>query len=393
VATPFKFDFGALVRLNDGRYLMAGGAANLGVAPGYNTAQLFDPAAGTVASTGTTMARPRMSCRGAVLANGKVLIVGGWYDTSSATYGEVFDPATGLFAATGPLHTPRAQPVVLPTTDGKAVIAGGVGVYGSPSFIEPVELYDPAQNSFSVLANALFSGETGWALSPNGERAIHEQKTADGRYVLQASRVTNSVTEVVLALFDPAARQFTKLAMNPAFREPVSVWPPVVSAGENAVYFLSGYNTNSSANLVFRVQRVDLGTGQRVASGELAVTNYYPGNSATVLLKDGRLFVTGGTTAIDSQFNFKPVKNTFFVEGLPASSGAATGPRLSWLGVGKTLTLSWPASATGYLLQSTSNLAGAAAWNPVTNSVTVVGDQNTVTVDITSQGRFFRLKK
>jgi hypothetical protein len=334
-----------------------------------------------------------MSCRGAVLANGKVLIVGGWYDTSSATYGEVFDPATGLFAATGPLHTPRAQPVVLPTTDGKAVIAGGVGVYGSPSFIEPVELYDPAQNSFSVLANALFSGETGWALSPNGERAIHEQKTADGRYVLQASRVTNSVTEVVLALFDPAARQFTKLAMNPAFREPVSVWPPVVSAGENAVYFLSGYNTNSSANLVFRVQRVDLGTGQRVASGELAVTNYYPGNSATVLLKDGRLFVTGGTTAIDSQFNFKPVKNTFFVEGLPASSGAATGPRLSWLGVGKTLTLSWPASATGYLLQSTSNLAGAAAWNPVTNSATVVGDQNTVTVDITSQGRFFRLKK
>jgi RHS repeat-associated protein len=393
VATPFTFDFGALVHLNDGRYLMAGGAANLGVAPGYNTAQLFDPAAGTVASTGTTMARPRMFCRGAVLANGKVLIVGGWYDTSSATYGEVFNPSTGSFAATGPLHTPRAQPVVLPTTDGKAVIAGGVGVYGSPSFIEPVELYDPAQNSFSVLANALFSGETGWALSPNGERTIQEQKTADGRYVLQASRVTNTVTEVVLAIFDPTARQFTKLAMNPAFREPVGAWTPVVSAAENAVYFLSGYNTNNSANLIFRVQRVDLATGQRVASGELAVTNYYPGSSATVLLKDGRLFVTGGTTAIDSQFNFKPVKNTFFVEGLPASSGAATAPRLSWSGVGKTLTLSWPASATGYLLQSTSNLAGAVTWNPVTNSVTVDGDQNTVTVDITSQGRFFRLKK
>jgi uncharacterized protein YjiK len=44
-------------------------------------------------------------------------------------------------------------------------------------------------------------------------------------------------------------------------------------------------------------------------------------------------------------------------------------------------------------MESTSNLAGAATWNSVTNSVTVVGDQNTVTVDITSQGRFFRLKK
>jgi len=390
---PFTFDGGALVRLADGRYLMAGGAANLGVAPGYNTAQLFDPVAGTVASTGTTMVRPRMSCRGAALTGGKVLIAGGWYDTASATYGELFDPATGLFAATGALRTPRAQPVVLPTTDGKAVIAGGMGVYGSPSFFEQVELYDPVQNSFSVLTNALFPGETGWALTPEGERAIQDQETADGRYVLQASRVTNSVTEVVLAIFDPTARKFTKLAMSPAFTDPVSVWLPVVSAAENAVYFLSGYNTNNSANLIFRVQRVDLATGQRVASDELSVTNYYPGSSAAVLLKDGRLFVTGGTTAVDSQFNFEPVQNTFFVEGLPAASAAGTGPRLNWSRVGKTITLSWPSTATGYIVQSTGNLGGAAAWNSVTNSPTVVGDQNTVTVDITGRALFFRLKK
>ncbi len=391
--TPFTFDSGALVRLADGRYLMAGGAANLGVAPGYNTAQLFDPVAGTVASTGTSMVRPRMSCRGALLTSGKVLIAGGWYDTGSATYGELFDPATGLFAATGALRTPRAQPVVLPTTDGKAVIAGGMGVYGSPSFIEQVELYDPVQNSFSVLTNALFPGETGWALSPEGERTIRDQQTADGRYVLQASRVTNNVTEVVLAIFDPTARKFTKLAASPAFTEPVSAWLPVVSAAENAVYFLSGYNTNSSANLIFRVQRVDLATGQRVASDELSVTNYYPGSSATVLLKDGRLFVTGGTTAIDSQFNFQPVQNTFFVEGLPAGSVAGAPPRLNWSRVGKTITLSWPSSATGYIIERTGNLAGAATWNSVTNSLTVVGDQNTVTLDIAGQTLFFRLKK
>jgi len=281
--------------------------------------------------------------------------------------------------------------VVLPTADGKAVIAGGMGVYGSPSFIEQVELYDPVQNSFSVLTNALFPGETGWALSPEGERAIQDQATADGRYVLQASRVTNNVTEVVLAIFDPTARQFTKLAMSPAFTDPVSVWLPVVSAAENAVYFLSGSNTNNSANLIFRVQRVDLATGQRVASDELSVTNYYPGSSATVLLKDGRLFVTGGTTAVNSQFNFQPVQNTFFVEGLPAASAAGTGPRLNWSRVGKTITLSWPKSATGYIVESTGNLGGAAAWNSVTNSLTVVGDQNTVTVDITGRALFFRL--
>jgi len=90
VGLPFVYDSGALVRMADGRYLMAGGAADLGVAPGYASAQILDPASATVTTTGTTMVRPRMMCAGTQLTGGKVLIVGGWYDQDSATYGEIW---------------------------------------------------------------------------------------------------------------------------------------------------------------------------------------------------------------------------------------------------------------------------------------------------------------
>ena len=393
VSTPFTFDSGALVRLADGRYLMAGGAANLGVAPGYSTAQIFNPVDGTVASTGTSMTWRRTQSHGALLANGKVLIVGGWYDSNSTTFGELYDPTSRTFVVTGPLKTPRAAPIVLPAADGKAVIAGGMGVYGSPSFIETVEQYDPAQNAFTTLASTVFAGETGWALRTDLDRPIDDFQTADGHYAFLASRTANNITEVVLALFDPVTKQFTKRSMQPVFTEKVGVWPGVVASDGSAVYFLSGYNTNGGANLVFRVQLVELDTGERVASEELSVTSYYPGSSAAALLRDGRLFVTGGTSRVDSQYNFKPVSGTFMVSGLPGMVKEPAAPSLVWSVVGQRLRLAWPSSVKDYRLESAETLSDASSWQPVPDAVTVIEEQNTVTVDVVRHHRFFRLNK
>ena len=319
VTMPSSFDGGALVRLADGRYLIAGGAANLGVAPGYKTAQIFDPAAGTVTATASTMVRARCSNSGALLGNGKALIVGGWYSSDSGGYGEIYDPASGTFTATGPLNTARALPMVLPTSDGQAVIAGGSGVFGSPPALERVELYDPTNNTFSVRSEAVFAGETGWRLYTGFGREIGEQRMADGRYALMAYRTVTNVTETVLALFDPGTKQFVKVAMTPSFTDPVSVFVPVVSRGENAGYFLAGSNTGGGANFTFRVYRVNLATGERVAVAEpLSVAAYYLGANAMCWLGDGRIFVTGGTTSVSSTYNFNPVRNTFFVSGLAA---------------------------------------------------------------------------
>ena len=81
--------------------------------------------------------------------------------------------------------------------------------------------------------------------------------------------------------------------------------------------------------------------------------------------------------------------------GIPAASiGAAAisaPPPLPRLGVslaGASLTISWDASATGFTLESVSNLTAPVTWNPVQGVV-----NNSATVQIGSGTQFYRLRK
>jgi len=57
------------------------------------------------------------------------------------------------------------------------------------------------------------------------------------------------------------------------------------------------------------------------------------------------------------------------------------------------LILSWPASAVGFILQSTTNPTDKNLWTPVTTLPVIVDSQNTVTDAISSGAKFYRLKK
>jgi PKD repeat protein len=57
------------------------------------------------------------------------------------------------------------------------------------------------------------------------------------------------------------------------------------------------------------------------------------------------------------------------------------------------LSLTWPAWATNSTLYSTTNLNPPAAWAPVTNALTVVGDQAVLVLPMESVSRFFRLSR
>ena len=68
---------------------------------------------------------------------------------------------------------------------------------------------------------------------------------------------------------------------------------------------------------------------------------------------------------------------------------ASQGPRLNFSRIEDTLILSWPASATGFELETAT---GGAQWNPVAG-VIVVGDQKISAVSLAGGQKFFRLKK
>ena len=121
--TPYAMNyfhyFSGLAKLADGNYLLAGGGS------GVNTVEIFHPGTNAFTPTAGHLTYGRYLSQAATLTSGKVLVAGG-NSLNSATYGELFDPATGNFATTLALNTPRALPLVLPCDDGKAGSWGGM---------------------------------------------------------------------------------------------------------------------------------------------------------------------------------------------------------------------------------------------------------------------------
>lgn len=204
----YPHDAFATVKLTDGRFFILGGGADLGIAPGYSSTEMYNPVTNTF-SPRASMTMGRMQLAGAQLTNGKVLIVGGWYNNSGATYGEVYDTAANTFTATDELNEPRAYPIVMPATDGGAIIAGGWPSYGG-SIIKTVEYYNPTTNKFSEISSELIPADEGWLLNPIYTRPVLDSRMANGNYLLLASRA-KPLPEYALIMFNPTTKAFSKL--------------------------------------------------------------------------------------------------------------------------------------------------------------------------------------
>jgi hypothetical protein len=74
-----------------------------------------------------------------LLPNGKVLMAGGFNATELAS-AELYDPASGTWAVTGSLNNARFIHTATLLPNGKVLVAGGFGSNGFP--IASAELYD-----------------------------------------------------------------------------------------------------------------------------------------------------------------------------------------------------------------------------------------------------------
>src|SRR5712692_3705769 len=142
-------------RLSTGQVLMTGGfdASHYGL----STAEVYDPKSGQFAPTGMLDAA-RGEHTATLLDSGGVLIVGGYeaeVPLPARALAELYDPANGTFSPAGPMAIPRGSHTATVLADGRLLIAGGFTVFPAvPAPTVPdAEVYDPAAGTFLVDAS------------------------------------------------------------------------------------------------------------------------------------------------------------------------------------------------------------------------------------------------
>jgi hypothetical protein len=143
------------VGLSDGRVLIMGGHTEGNETRDVLQAEIFDPATGTFTATGSMQEAHGTLASATLLADGRVLIAGGWHPTESGLEpvgAEIYDPASGQFTATGPMVMARYGHTATLLEDGQVLIAGGdVSISGNDVPNPPAELFDPASGTFTAM--------------------------------------------------------------------------------------------------------------------------------------------------------------------------------------------------------------------------------------------------
>jgi hypothetical protein len=173
--------------LADGRVLVAGGFSG---GDTLKTAELYDPVTGVWSATGA-MSVPRISHAAVRLNDGRVLVIG----TSASA--EVYDPSTGIWTviADRPGYLTAHTATVL--KDGRVLVAGG---YGSNYAVNSADLFDPASSLWTKTGdlNVMRAGHTATLLDDGSVLVARGDQAGDF-----------SETTSTAELYDPASGTWT----------------------------------------------------------------------------------------------------------------------------------------------------------------------------------------
>jgi hypothetical protein len=222
--------------LGDNTVLIAGGATD-NTGDLNNSADIYDPVANTFTATGALL--EARGAHAAVLLNtgslsGQVLIAGGFTNVSSALsvipFVEAYDPVGKVFNYTASsMNNGRAFHTATVLANGKVLVAGGFSVFGSTVAGDKLsglyganqnsaELFDPVAQTFTCI-NGTLSGGIGCKAAMKMGRGGHTATLftsgpLEGQVLiaggLGAKKPNSTATELNEAeLFNPTTNTFT----------------------------------------------------------------------------------------------------------------------------------------------------------------------------------------
>ena len=311
--------------LPNGKVLIAGGGQSTTPSGSVSLAstELYDPRAGTF-GPGTDMTTRRRGHTATLLADGRVLIAGGYGEAGALASAELYDPSTGTFTATGDMITARGGHTAVLLSNGRVIILGGSSWPAPYPPIAPAEIYDPATGVFTAAGSyvgrnacdfcapailladrtVLFPGQyptqvydpASDSFSPSG-MTINDESGAtlltNGKVLFAGGEGNGRLSSA--ELYDPGTHTFASTASMAGPR----VWH-TLSLLPNGMVLAAGGETDGCtgnfcyfAGSVASAELYDPAAGTFHATGNMTAARE---THTATLLADGRVLIAGGVT-------------------------------------------------------------------------------------------------
>ena len=268
--------------LADGKVLIAGGCASLGAmyADTLVTAELYDPATGKFARTGSMNDSYGQAT---LLLDGRVLMTGEGPST------ELYDPGTGKFSPAGSLPKDFKDSAAARLSDGRVLL---ISTYSSRA-----ELYDPTSGRFVRTGDFptwLGSADLRMAPLPNGKALV----------------IGDAGSRPVAALYDPATGKFTEtsFALQPEAQASAEYdgqgverrMPEIATPLKDGrvLLYTFGYLTNYGY-----LETFDPATSAFTPYGFLTPPGQWGESPSATLLGDGEVLFAGGTLYVEPLYS------------------------------------------------------------------------------------------
>ena len=273
------------VLLSNGWVLVVGGCINDCLSGTTNSAELYNPTAGSFTATGS-MVQARAEFGVTLLANGQVLVAGGCtaYDangcSSTTNKAEIYNPATGTWKATTALRAARHAMTATLLASGKVLVAGGATA--ASDALNSSEIYDPAAKTWT-LGLKMVQARSDYASIMLGT----------GKVLFMGGENINGVSIKNAELYNPSSGKFTATGNMAATREEHTA---VLLANGNVLVSGGNNKTLTTQTPLASAELYNPTTGTWTATGSMSSAR---AGHTSIVLTNGHVLNAGGSDAFN----------------------------------------------------------------------------------------------